>query len=86
LPVSETHVLRHLAGRIKALRRAKDWSQERLAERAAIQRSYLADLERGGRNPSVRTLVKIANALGVPASALLEEPARTGRERQSVGR
>jgi transcriptional regulator with XRE-family HTH domain len=47
------------------LRTEKDWSQEQLAERASIQRSYLADLERGARNPSVRTLIKISNALGV---------------------
>lgn len=73
MPVSETHVLKLLADRIKFLRRAKDWSQEQLAERAAIQRSYLADLERGRRNPSVRTLVKVANALGIAVSALFDD-------------
>ena len=36
-----------------------------------MQRSYVADLERGFRNPSVRTLVKLANALGVEISDLL---------------
>jgi transcriptional regulator with XRE-family HTH domain len=70
LAVSETSVLRLLAKRIKALRAAKGWSQELLAERASIQRSYIADLERGSRNPSVRTIVKIANALGIPVSGL----------------
>ncbi len=68
--MSEAQILRTLAGRIKYLRRSKRWSQEQLAERASIQRSYLADLERGYRNPSVRTLVKVANAIGVPISAL----------------
>jgi len=82
LPVSETNVLQLLAERIKMLRRAKDWSQERLAERATIQRSYLADLERGHRNPSVRTLVKIANALSVSLATLFDESARTSRERR----
>jgi XRE family transcriptional regulator, regulator of sulfur utilization len=52
------------------------WSQEQLAERASMQRSYLADLERGHRNPSVRTLVKVANALGVSVPALFEEDAK----------
>ena len=42
------------------------------AERASMQRSYLADLERGHRNPSVRTLVKVANAFGVPVADLLQ--------------
>jgi transcriptional regulator with XRE-family HTH domain len=41
-----------------------------------MQRSYIADLERGYRNPSVRTLVKIANALGVAPMTLLEDEAR----------
>jgi transcriptional regulator with XRE-family HTH domain len=38
-----------------------------------MQRSYLADLELGYRNPSVRTLVKLANALGVAIPGLFEE-------------
>jgi transcriptional regulator with XRE-family HTH domain len=73
LPVSESTALFRLARRIKALRGEKGWSQEQLAERVSIQRSYLADLERGGRNPSVRTLVKIANALRVSLKDLFDE-------------
>ena len=44
-----------------------------------MQRSYLADLERGRRNPSVRTLVKMANALGVPITALFEDESKGKR-------
>ena len=73
MPLSETHVLVRLAERIKTLRAAKDWSQEVLAERASMQRSYVADLERGSRNPSVRTLVKIANAFKVTLKELFED-------------
>jgi transcriptional regulator with XRE-family HTH domain len=73
LPVSESTALLRLANRIKALRAAKGWSQDQLAGRASIQRSYLADLERGGRNPSVRTLVKIANAFRVSLKDLFDE-------------
>lgn len=62
-----------LAEHIKALRREKGWSQEHLAEHASMQRSYLADLELGYRNPSVRTLVKLANALGISVPSLFEE-------------
>ena len=61
------------------LRRAKRWSQEQLAERAAIQRSYIADLERGGRNPSVRTLLRVANALGVTMTAFFVQDEVTGK-------
>jgi transcriptional regulator with XRE-family HTH domain len=38
-----------LAERIKTLREARGWTQEQLAERAAMQRSYLADRELGRR-------------------------------------
>jgi transcriptional regulator with XRE-family HTH domain len=57
---------------LKALRRSRGWSQEQLAERVAMQRSYLADLELGKRNPSVRTLVKVANAFGITVAALFD--------------
>jgi transcriptional regulator with XRE-family HTH domain len=62
----------HLADWIVSLRRSRRWSQEELARRASMQRSYLADLERGSRNPSVRTLVKVANAFGVTISTLFD--------------
>jgi transcriptional regulator with XRE-family HTH domain len=73
LAISESTALHRLAKRIKELRGTNGWSQELLAERASIQRTYLADLERGGRNPSVRTLVKLANALRVGLRDLFEE-------------
>jgi len=73
LPASETQILRFLANRVKLLRRSRRWTQEKLAERASMQRSYLADLERGYRNPSVRTLLKLANALGVRIRDLFEQ-------------
>lgn len=37
-----------------------------------MQRSYLADLELGRRNPSVRTLVRVANAFGIAIHDLFE--------------
>lgn len=62
-----------LLGRnVRVLRIAADLSQEELAFRAGMKRSYLSDLERGTRNPSVRALGRIAAALGVLPSRLLE--------------
>jgi DNA-binding XRE family transcriptional regulator len=68
----------------EALRGARSWSQEQLAERASMQRSYLADLERGHRNPSVRTLVKLANAFGMPVLALFEQEEKGGTPRRPM--
>lgn len=48
-------------------------TEEELAKRAKVSRGYLADLEAGHRkNPSVAVLKRLAKALGVPVTALLE--------------
>lgn len=56
---------------VRALRKAAAMSQEELAFRAGMKRTYLSDLERGMRNPSVRALARLAEALGVPPERLL---------------
>ena len=61
-------LLRALGGRVRQLREAKGWTQEGLADRAALDRSYIAGIEAGLRNPSVRALARIAKALGVSVS------------------
>ena len=53
-------------------RRAEELSQEALAEKADLDRTYLSDIERGVRNPGIRNVVLIAKALGVTASDLLK--------------
>jgi len=62
-----------LAAHIRSLRHRKGWSQERLAEETGLHRTYIAGIERGLRNPSLKNIVKIAQALDVTASALLDE-------------
>ena len=59
-----------LGRRVRALRDAKGWSQERLAERADMDRSYIAGIEVGTRNPSVKALERLAAALSVRISEL----------------
>ena len=61
-----------LAINLQTLRRAAGLSQEELAFRAGTKRSYLSDLERGVRNPSVRLLGRLAEGLDVPPARLLE--------------
>lgn len=61
-----------LLGRnVRSARLARGLSQEQLAFEAEMKRSYLSDLERGTRNPSVRALGRLAKALGVEPPELL---------------
>ena len=57
--------------RVKALREAKDWSQEELADRAGLHRTYISAVERAVRNPTLTVIARIAKALKVPIAELL---------------
>jgi transcriptional regulator with XRE-family HTH domain len=61
-----------MATKIKALREQRKMTQEQLAERAGIGRSYLARLETARQDPTLSTLEKIAKALRVKVAKLLE--------------
>lgn len=61
-----------LGRRVRSLRVAEGWSQERLAEQADLDRSYLAGIEAGARNPSLKALEKLAAALSVTLAGLFE--------------
>ena len=57
---------------VKQHREAKGLSQEQLAFEADLHRTYVSGVERGIRNPTVFIVAKLANALGVEPSKLLE--------------
>ena len=64
----------HVFGRaVREQREARGWSQELLAERADLNRSYLGEVERGSAIPSLATAAKLASALEIPLSGLLSE-------------
>jgi transcriptional regulator with XRE-family HTH domain len=65
-------LLRGLGWRVRQLREAKGWTQELLAGRAGLDRSYVAGIEAGLRNPSTRALAKLARALGITLSGLVD--------------
>jgi CheY-like chemotaxis protein/plasmid maintenance system antidote protein VapI len=58
---------------VRKLRREMGLSQEELAERADLHRTYIAGIERGGRNITLRSVERLATALGVSVAHLLNE-------------
>lgn len=62
-----------LGAAIAERRLALGLSQEELAFRAEMHRSYLGDVECGKRNLSLKNILKIAKALGVSAAALFSQ-------------
>ncbi|MCB2047669.1 MAG: helix-turn-helix transcriptional regulator [Novosphingobium sp.] len=64
-------VRQRLARNLRRLRTEKGWSQEDFADRADIHRTYVSDIERGARNPTITVVEKLAKPLGVTASDLL---------------
>ena len=60
-------------GRNVARRRAdRGFSQDKLAELADLDRTYLSGIERGVRNPGIKTVLKLCKALGVRPDELCE--------------
>ena len=64
-------VRRRLAKNLRHLREQKGWSQEKFAFEANIHRTYVSDIERGARNPTITVVEKLAVPFGVTASDLL---------------
>ncbi len=62
-----------LGATIKTERSGLGFSQEELAERAGLHRTYVSDVERGVRNPSIESIEKLAQALRVSVSALFRK-------------
>jgi transcriptional regulator with XRE-family HTH domain len=58
---------------IRRERGALGISQDELAKRSGVHRTYVSDLERGARNPSVGSIQKIAQALQIPIIKLFEQ-------------
>lgn len=58
--------------RVRELRSEKTISQEELAALTELDRTYISGIERGKRNLSLKNILKIASALNVTASQLLD--------------
>lgn len=74
-------IRRRVGLNVRAVRGERGLSQEALAFDCGLHRTYISGVERGVRKPTVVVLDKIATALKVPASRLLEEPPRARKGR-----
>ena len=70
--------------RIRQIRSERNLTQEELAEKADTDHTVISRIE-GGRNLTVETLIKIANALDISTDYLLEESLKISAKKQSIG-
>lgn len=77
-----------LGARVKQLRRARRLTQEQLAERAGLSYKFIGEIERGRGNPTLTTMSKLAEALGVSLIDFLgieaEKPRLSSRQAMQV--
>ena len=70
--------------RIKKVREAKGWTQERLADESKVSRGFLSEVENRGKNISLDLLLRIANALGASVGYLATGEGEKLGERKPV--
>jgi XRE family transcriptional regulator, regulator of sulfur utilization len=64
---------------VRELREGLSWSQEQLAEKAKLNRSFIGEIERGIASPSLKTITKLAVALQtIPSSLIARCEGKTG--------
>jgi transcriptional regulator with XRE-family HTH domain len=71
---STTTLAAAIGARVKQERQSRRWTLDRLAEAAGVSRRMVVNVEQGATNPSVGTLLRISDALGVGLPALVEPP------------
>lgn len=70
-PITHKRILVKFGDRLQKVRKEKGVTQEELAVKLFMHKNYVGMIERGERNPTIKTLYKIAKALKVNSSELL---------------
>ncbi|WP_095587928.1 helix-turn-helix domain-containing protein [Actibacterium ureilyticum] len=68
--MERTFTVEDFGKRLRELRKAQGYSQEGFALTVELDRTYIGGIERGERNPGLKTILRIAEALEVPAAEL----------------
>lgn len=79
-PTQAAEVNRAFGARVRTGRKERGWSQRALAQKTGLHWTYVGQVERGERNVSLYTILRIATGLGVEAGLLLQglDPRRRG--------
>lgn len=72
MQLAEVDIRRRLGSNIRRLRTERGLSQEAFADLANIHRTYVSDIERGARNPTITIVQRLGDAFGVEAADLLK--------------
>ncbi len=67
-----------IGARVRGQRQARGWTLDQLADVAGVSRRALVNVEQGAANPSVGTLLRLSDALGIGLPALVEPPEAVG--------
>ncbi|MFK5645243.1 helix-turn-helix domain-containing protein [Ornithinimicrobium sp. LYQ121] len=65
-----------IGGRVRHERQDRRWTLDQLAEAAGLSRRMVVNVEQGSANPSVGTLLRLSDALGIGLPALVQPPER----------
>jgi transcriptional regulator with XRE-family HTH domain len=68
--MQEHDIRTRFGARVRQLRNGRGWSQEELADRAGLHRTYVGSIERGEQNLSLVNIEKLAATLGVSLAEL----------------
>lgn len=79
-------VLADLGHALRSARLDRGFSQEALALETGIHRNYIGGIERGERSPTVSTVAKLSDALGIPLSELFAMAEKSGRPPRATQR
>jgi transcriptional regulator with XRE-family HTH domain len=74
MDASTTALASAIGGRIKHERQARRWTLDQLASATGVSRRMLVSVEQGAVNPSIGTLVRLSDVLGIGLPALVESP------------
>ncbi len=68
----ENSILKRFGNNVKRLRKSQGWSQEDLADKSGLHRTYIGSIEKGGRNVSLINIERMAKSLHVDIETLIK--------------